>query len=95
MDLVAGLDWFSRYVVSWALAERRARPFALTAARQALAQATPVVGKQDQGRHCTSPDYLGLLAAEGVRISLDGRGRALDNVFTERCWRRLPYEEVS
>ena len=92
--LVAVLDWFSRYVVSWELSESLALPFVLTAARQALAQATPVVWNQDPGSHFTSPDYLGLLETAGVRISMDGRGRALDNVFTERFWRSLKYEEV-
>ncbi len=91
--LVAVLDWFSRYVVRWELSESLALPFVLTAARQALAQATPVVGNQDPGSHFTSPEYLGLLETAGVRIRMDGRGRALDNVFTERFWRSLKYEE--
>ena len=94
MYLVAVLDWFSRYVVSWELSERLALPFVLAAARQALAQATPVLWNQDQGSHFTSPAYLALLEDAGVRISMDGRGRALDNVFTERFWRSLKYEEV-
>ncbi len=94
MYLVAVLDWFSRYVVSWELSESLALPFGQAAAQQALAQATPAIWNHDQGRHFTSPDYTGLLERAGVRISLDGRGRALDNVFTERFWRSLKYEEV-
>ena len=91
--LVAVLDWFSRSVVSWELSESLALPVVLTAARQALAQATPVVWNQDPGRHFTRPDYLQILTTAGVRISMDGRGRALDNGFTERFWRSLKYEE--
>lgn len=94
MYLVAVLDGFSRYVVSWELSESLALPFVQAAAQQALAQATPAIWNHDQGRHFTSPDYTGLLERAGVRISMDGRGRALDNVFTERFWRSLQYEEV-
>jgi putative transposase len=92
--LVAVLDWFSRYVLSWELDQTLAQPFVTTAVEQALAQATPHIWNSDQGSHFTSPQYTGLLQAAGVRISMDGRGRALDNIFTERLWRTVKYEEV-
>jgi putative transposase len=81
--LVAVLDWFSRYVLSWELDQTLAQPFGTTAVQQALAQATPEIWNSDQGSHFTSPQYTDLLKAAGVRISMDGRGRALDNIFTE------------
>jgi putative transposase len=92
--LVAVLDWFSRYVVSWELDQTLALPFVLTAVERALTQATPVIWNSDQGSHFTSPQYLELLTAAGVQISMDGKGRALDNVFVERLWRTVKYEEV-
>ena len=92
--LVAILDWFSRYVVSWELSETLTLPFVLTAAQRALAQATPVIWNHDQGSHFTSPQYTAILEAAEVQISMDGRGRALDNIFTERLWRSVKYEEV-
>ncbi len=93
--LVAVLDWFSRYVVSWELSDTLAWPLVQVAARAALAQATPVIGNHDPGSPCTSPQYTALLEAAGVPISLDGRGRALDNIFTERLWRRVKDEAGS
>jgi putative transposase len=92
--LVAVLDWFSRYVVSWELDQTLALPFVLAAVERALTQATPVIWNSDQGSHFTSPQYLELLTAAGVQISMDGKGRALDNVFVERLWRTVKYEEV-
>jgi putative transposase len=92
--LVAVLDWYSRYVVSWELDQTLALPFVLTAVEQALTQATPVIWNSDQGSHFTSPQYLELLTTAGVQISMDGKGRALDNIFVERLWRTVKYEEV-
>jgi putative transposase len=92
--LVAVLDWFSRYVISWELGQTLALPFVLTATERALARATPLIWNSDQGSHFTSPQYLELLTAAGVQISMDGKGRALDNIFTERLWRTVKYEEV-
>jgi putative transposase len=92
--LVAVLDWFSRYVVSWELDQTLALPFVLAAVERALAQATPVICNSDQGGHFTSPQYLDLLTAAGVQISMDGKGRARDNIFVERLWRTIKYEEV-
>jgi putative transposase len=92
--LVAVLDWYSRYVVSWELDQTLAQPFVLRAVQTALATATPEIWNSDQGSHFTSAQYTDLLKAAGVRISMDGRGRALDNIFVERLWRSVKYEEV-
>lgn len=92
--LVAVLDWFARYIVSWELDQTLQQPFVTTAVQRALATATPEIWNSDQGSQFTSPQYTGLLAAAGVRISMDGRGRALDNIFNERLWRTIKYEEV-
>lgn len=92
--LVAVLDWYSRYVVSWELDQTLQMGFVLAATRQALEQARPCIWNSDQGSHFTSPQYTSLLAAAGVRISMDGRGRAHDNIFVERLWRSVKYEEV-
>ncbi len=92
--LVAVLDWFSRYVVSWQLDQTLEIGFVLDVVQQALAQATPEICNSDQGSHFTSPQYTQLLLAAQVQISMDGRGRALDNIFVERLWRSVKYEEV-
>lgn len=94
MYLVAILDWYSRYVVSWQLSDSLEMPFVLAAVDQALAQATPTIFNSDQGSHFTSPQYIDRLKAAGVRISMDGKGRAIDNILTERFWRSVKYEEV-
>lgn len=94
MYLVAVIDWYSRYVISWQLDDSLKMPFVLAAVEQALAQATPAIWNSDQGSHFTSVQYTRLLLNAGVRISMDGRGRALDNIFTERLWRSVKYEEV-
>jgi putative transposase len=92
--LCAVLDWYSRFVVAWALDLTLEITFVLETMRSALAQATPTICNSDQGSHFTSPLYLNLLLAAQVRISMDGKGRALDNIFTERLWRTIKYEEV-
>jgi putative transposase len=94
MYLVAILDWFSRYVVSWELDQSLEIDFVLEAVKRALAQQKPRIVNSDQGSHFTSPQYVDLLKADEIQISMDGKGRALDNVFTERLWRTLKYEEV-
>jgi len=91
--LVAILDWYSRYVVSWELDQTLEIGFVLQAVDRALAQSQPVIINSDQGSHFTSPQYLSRWPA-GVKISMDGRGRAMDNIFTERLWRSVKYEEV-
>jgi putative transposase len=92
--LVAILDWFSRYVMSWALDQTLAMPFVMEAVNNALAQATPTICNSDQGSQFTSPQYLERLREAQVQISMDGRNRAVDNIFTERLWRSVKYEEV-
>jgi putative transposase len=94
MYLVAVLDLYARYVVSWALDDTLEQSFVLDAVNRALVVATPQIWNSDQGSHFTSPQYTGLLDAAGVQISMDGRGRALDNIFIERLWRSVKYEEV-
>jgi putative transposase len=92
--LVAVLDWYSRYIVSWELSQGLGQSFVMEAARAALLTATPTIWNSDQGSHFTSPQYTSLLTQEGVQISMDGRGRFVDNIFTERLWRTIKYEEV-
>lgn len=94
MYLVAVLDWFSRYVVSWELDQTLAQPFVMTAVERALCVATPVIWNSDQGSHFTSRHYTSVLLSAGIQISMDGKGRALDNIFTERLWRTIKWEEV-
>lgn len=94
MYLVAVLDWYSRYVVSWELEQSLEIGFVLRAVEKALGQARPEICNSDQGSHFTSPQYIALLQAADVKISMDGKGRALDNIFTERLWRTVKYEEV-
>lgn len=92
--LTAVLDWYSRYVVSWALSQTLELDFVLTAVDNALLQTTPEIWNSDQGSHFTSPKYLERLQTANVQISMDGRSRARDNIFTERLWRTIKYEEV-
>jgi putative transposase len=94
MYLVAILDWFTRYVVSWEVAQTLEIPFVLTAVERALQQAQPEIINSDQGSHFTSPLFLTYWQQRQVRISMDGKGRALDNIFTERLWRTIKYENV-
>ena len=94
MYLVAILDWYSRYIVSWELDQTLELPFVLSAVQRALGQAVPLICNSDQGSHFTTPQYCQLLQAANVQISMDGKGRALDNIFTERLWRTVKYEEV-
>lgn len=92
--LVAVMDWFSRYVLSWAVSITMDVSFCLEALDHALEGARPEIFNTDQGAQFTSNDFTGRLTAAGIRISMDGRGRALDNVFVERLWRTVKYEEV-
>lgn len=92
--LVAVLDWHSRYIVAWELSRDLEQGFVMLAARAALGKARPTIWNSDQGSHFTSPQYTSLLEEAGVQISMDGRGRYVDNIFTERLWRTLKYEEV-
>ncbi len=99
MYLVAIIDWSGtrlrvRYIVSWELDQTMEIGFVLRTVERAFAGAKPEIFNSDQGSHFTSPQYTELLAAAGVKISMDGKGRALDNIFTERFWRNLKYENV-
>ena len=93
--LVAIMDWCSRTVLAWQLSNTMDASFCVTALEQALARfGKPEIFNTDQGSQFTSSEFTGLLAAAGVRISMDGRGRWMDNIFIERLWRSLKYEEV-
>ena len=92
--LVAVIDWHSRYVVSWELSASLESDFCQAALRQALETATPEIVNTDQGRQFTAADFTGILKERQVKISMDGRGRAADNIIIERFWRTLKYEEV-
>ena len=92
--LVAIIDWYSRYVVSWRLSNTMDSSFCVEALQQALEQGKPEIFNSDQGSQFTSSDFVGILESQGVKISMDGRGRAYDNIFIERLWRSLKYEEV-
>jgi len=88
------LDWYSRYVLSWRLSNTLAVDFCLEALEEALQIARPELFNSDQGSQFTSQEFTGRLESAGVKISMDGRGRALDNVFVERLWRTVKYEDV-
>lgn len=92
--LAAVLDWHSRYVLSWALSNSLEVGFCLEVLEAALRRGRPEIFNTDQGAQFTSPAFTGRLLGAGVRISMDGRGRALDNVFVERLWRTVKYEDV-
>jgi len=92
--LVAILDWYSRYVLSWALSGTLETDFCLSALEEALRKAQPEVFNTDQGSQFTSQAFTGCLGGRGIAISMDGRGRVYDNIFVERLWRTVKYEEV-
>ena len=92
--LVALLDWFSRYVVAWQLSETLEINFCLENLEEALRNKSPEIHNSDQGSHFTSPQYIEKLAGQDIRISMDGRGRCMDNIFTERLWRTVKYENI-
>jgi putative transposase len=92
--LVAIIDWYARYIVSWALDDTLGIDFVLDACERALANAKPEIMNSDQGSHFTSPRYTKLFLDDGVRVSMDHRGRAYDNIFIERLWRTIKYENI-
>lgn len=94
MYLVAFLDWHSRFVVAWELSDTLEMAFVLTCGQVALSKAVPEIVNSDQGSHFTSERFTELFLAAGARVSMDGRGRYVDNIFTERLWRSVKYEEV-
>jgi putative transposase len=93
--LIAVMDWFSRRVLAWRLSTGMETAFCVEALREALAEyGPPEVFNTDQGAQFTSAEFTGVLTASGVRISMDGKGRYLDNIFIERLWRSLKYEDI-
>lgn len=96
MYLVAVMDWWSRYVLSWALSNTMETEFCIRAWEQALAEAgqAPLISNTDQGSQFTSPGFIDAVQSAGVEVSMDGRGRWIDNRFIERLWRSVKYEDV-
>jgi putative transposase len=92
--LVAVMDWFSRFVLSWSLSLTLEVDFCVEALRRALRRGQPDIFNSDQGSQFTSQEFTGQLSAKGIAISMDGRGRCMDNIFVERLWRSVKYEEV-
>ena len=92
--LVAVMDWFSRFVLSWSLSLTMELDFCVEALKCALRRGRPDIFNSDQGTQFTSEKFTGELAAREIAISMDGRGRCMDNIFIERLWRSLKYEEV-
>jgi putative transposase len=94
MYLTAVMDWYSRFVLSWRLSNTLDVDFCLEALDEALSQGCPEVFNTDQGVQFTSTSYTSRLEAAGAKVSMDGKGRCLDNVFVERLWRTVKYEEI-
>jgi len=92
--LVAIIDWYSRYVISWELSNTMDLDFCLRMQERAYALATPEIFNSDQGSHFTSPKFTALPLSLGVQISMDGRGRCLDNIFIERLWRTVKQQDI-
>lgn len=92
--LVAILDWYSRYVVEWRLSPTLELPFCVDMLKSALMQEKPTIFNSDQGSHYTSHEMTGILTSNNVHISMDGKGRCMDNIFTERLWRTIKYENI-
>ena len=92
--LVAIMDWYSRYALSWRLSNTLTGSFCIEALEEALQRARPEIFNSDQGSQFTADAFTSRLEAHGIAISMDGRGRAIDNVFIERLWRSVKYEEV-
>jgi putative transposase len=92
--LVAIMDWFSRFVLSWWLSNTLEKDFCLEALEEALAISQPEIFNTDQGSQFTSPEFTGRLIERGIAVSMDSRGRVFDNIFIERLWRTVKYEEI-
>lgn len=92
--LVAIMDWFSRYVVAWEVSNSLEIEFVLRNLARALKTGKPEIYNSDQGSHFTSPQHTAILTENEVKISMDGRGRCMDNIFTERLWRNVKYEDI-
>jgi putative transposase len=94
MYLVAIIDWFSRYVLAWQLSNTLDSYFCIQALQQALQHGQPEIFNTDQGAQFTALTFTHILETAEIRISMDGRGRALDNIFVERLWRTVKYEDI-
>jgi len=94
MFLTAVIDWHSRYVISWELSNSMESGFCVSALNRSLTRGTPEIFNTDQGSQFTSIDFTSILLDRNIAISMDGRGRALDNVFVERLWWTVKYEEI-
>ncbi len=94
MYLTAVIDWYSRYVLSWELSNSLDSSFCITALQRALEQGTPEIFNTDQGSQFTSEAFTGIVLDKQIALSMDGRGRALDNALIERLWWTVKYEEV-
>lgn len=94
MYLVAVIDWYSRYVLSWRLSNSLEADFCIEALKEALSKGSPKIFNSDQGVQFTSQRFTGILISQGIQISMDSKGRALDNIFVERFWRSLKYEDI-
>ena len=93
--MIAIIDWYSRAVLAWRLSNTMTVDFCVYTLKDALHEhSKPEIFNSDQGAQFTSPDFTGVLQSEGVAISMDGKGRAIDNIFVERLWRSLKYEDV-
>lgn len=92
--LIAILDWYSRYVINWKLSKNMYVNFCNETLSEALQNAVPIIHNSDQGSQFTSNDYTNILKQKNIQISMDGRGRCFDNIFTERLWRTVKYEEI-
>jgi putative transposase len=92
--LVAILDWFSRYVLTWKLSNSLESNFCIEVLEEALEKGKPKIFNSDQGCQFTSNRFVGILESHAIQISMDGKGRAFDNIFVERLWRTVKYEEV-
>ena len=94
MYLAAVIDWYSRYVISWRLSNTLDGSFCLEMLNEALCMGRPEVFNTDQGAQFTAEAFTGRLLSAGVAVSMDGKGRCLDNIFVERLWRSVKYEEI-
>lgn len=92
--LAAVIDWRSRYVLSWRISNTLSADFCVEALKEALEYGTPQIMNTDQGSQFTSDEFISVLKEHGIQISMDGRGRAADNIFVERLWRSVKYENV-
>lgn len=92
--LTAVIDWYSRYVLAWKISNSLDGVFCREVTLEALEKGSPEIFNTDQGSQYTSPDFISILTERGIKPSMDGRGRALDNVFVERLWRSVKYENV-